>query len=113
MTQDLEKLAARVVAREPNAVARAISIVEDRRAAMEPTIVRLLRELGRATDPLRAQRVGITGPPGVGKSSLVSVLARAARSSNRTVGVLAVDPSSPRSGGSRSGLRESATRRCG
>ena len=66
MTQDLEKLAARVVAREPNAVARAISIVEDRRSAMEPTIIGLLRELGRRADPLRAQRIGITGPPGVG-----------------------------------------------
>jgi LAO/AO transport system kinase len=103
--QDLEKLAARVVAREPNAVARAISVVEDRRAAMEPTIVALLRALGKATDPLRAQRVGITGPPGVGKSSLVSALARVARSSNRTVGVLAVDPSSPRSGGALLGDR--------
>jgi LAO/AO transport system kinase len=105
VTQDLEKLAARVVAREPNAVARAISIVEDRRAAMEPTIVALLRELGKAADPLRAQRIGITGPPGVGKSSLVSALARVARASNRTVGVLAVDPSSPRSGGALLGDR--------
>jgi LAO/AO transport system kinase len=105
VTQDLEKLAARVVAREPNAVARAISLVEDRRAAMEPTIIALLRELGRGTDPLRAQRIGITGPPGVGKSSLVSALARVARASNRTVGVLAVDPSSPRSGGALLGDR--------
>jgi LAO/AO transport system kinase len=72
---------------------------------MEATIVGLLHELGRATDPLRAQRIGITGPPGVGKSSLVSALGKAVRASGRTVGVLAVDPSSPRSGGALLGDR--------
>lgn len=102
---DLAELAERVVRREPNAVARAISIVEDRRPAMEGTIVGLLRALGKATDPFRAQRIGITGPPGVGKSSLVSALGRAFRASGRTVGVLAVDPSSPRSGGALLGDR--------
>jgi LAO/AO transport system kinase len=100
-----EALARRVVAREPGAVARAISLVEDRRPSAEGAIVGLLRALGRASDPLRAARIGITGPPGVGKSSLVSALAKFARRAGRTVGVLAVDPSSPRSGGALLGDR--------
>jgi LAO/AO transport system kinase len=99
------ELALRVAAREPNAVARAISLVEDRRPHAEGTTVELLRALAEASDPLRAARIGITGPPGVGKSSLVSALAKVARASGRTVGVLAVDPSSPRSGGALLGDR--------
>lgn len=99
------ELARRVVAREPAAVARAISLIEDRRPEMEPNIVELLRALSAEVEPLRAERIGITGPPGVGKSTLVSALARVCRASGRTVGVLAVDPSSPRSGGALLGDR--------
>lgn len=99
------ELARRVVAREPGGVARAISLVEDRRPEAEGRIVELLKVLTGSVDPLRAQRVGITGPPGVGKSTLVSALARVGRASGRTVGVLAVDPSSPRSGGALLGDR--------
>jgi LAO/AO transport system kinase len=102
---ELEELARRVVSAEHGQVARAISIVEDRRPHAEATTVALLRALGRASDPLRAARVGITGPPGVGKSSLVSALAKVVRASGRTLGVLAVDPSSPRSGGALLGDR--------
>lgn len=101
----LEELARRVVAREPGAVARAISLVEDRRPQAEVTTVGLLRALGHAADSFRATRIGITGPPGVGKSTLVSALAKVARASGRTVGVLAIDPSSPRSGGALLGDR--------
>jgi len=101
----LEEFARRVVAREPGAVARAISLVEDRRAQAEPSTLELLRALRRAADPLRASRIGITGPPGVGKSTLVSALAKVTRASGRSVGVLAVDPSSPRSGGALLGDR--------
>lgn len=100
-----DELVRRVAAREPCGVARAISVVEDRRPAAEATTVELLRKLGKATDPLRASRIGITGPPGVGKSSLMSALAKAIRAGGRTVGVLAVDPSSPRSGGALLGDR--------
>jgi len=102
---NLDELAQKVVAHEPGGVARAISMVEDRRAESEAQIVTLLRTLGRAADPLRAHRIGVTGPPGVGKSTLVSALARVARQAGRTVGVLAVDPSSPRSGGALLGDR--------
>jgi LAO/AO transport system kinase len=99
------ELALRVAGREPGAVARAISVVEDRRSRSEGTTVELLRALAQASDPFRAARIGITGPPGVGKSSLVSALAKVARGAGRTVGVLAVDPSSPRSGGALLGDR--------
>ncbi|HEX4336685.1 MAG TPA: methylmalonyl Co-A mutase-associated GTPase MeaB [Polyangiaceae bacterium] len=102
---NVRELALRVAAREPGAVARTISLVEDRRPSAEGTTVELLRALTEASDPFRAARIGITGPPGVGKSTLVSALAKAARASGRTVGVLAVDPSSPRSGGALLGDR--------
>lgn len=101
----IRELALRVAGREPGAVARAISVVEDRRSRSEGTTVELLRALSQVSDPFRAARIGITGPPGVGKSSLVSALAKVARGSGRTVGVLAVDPSSPRSGGALLGDR--------
>lgn len=52
-----------------------------------------------------AQLVGVTGPPGVGKSTLVSAIAAAARRTGRTVGILAIDPSSGRSGGALLGDR--------
>jgi LAO/AO transport system kinase len=103
--QELEELSRSVVAGEPGGVARAISVVEDRRPEAEARTVALLRALGGARDPLHAARIGITGPPGVGKSSLVSALAKVFRASGRTVGVLAVDPSSPRSGGALLGDR--------
>lgn len=98
------ELAQAILAGEPRAVARAISVVEDRRASAEPTAVELLRALHHRA-PRPCHRVGITGPPGVGKSSLVSALAKTARSRGRSVGVLAVDPSSPRSGGALLGDR--------
>lgn len=96
------ELAHSIAARDPRAVARAISLVEDRRSGAEPRIVELLRALPRRAN---GERVGITGPPGVGKSSIVSALARVAREQGRTVGVLAVDPSSPKSGGALLGDR--------
>ena len=86
-------LAARVVAGDPRAIARAISWVEDDRAE-GADLVRAL--FGRAG---RAYLVGVTGPPGAGKSTLVDRLITRFRSEGSTVGVLAVDPTSPFSGG--------------
>lgn len=101
----VESLAEGVAAGDLRSIARAISAVEDRRAQAESTTVALLRAIRDRTDSERSARIGITGPPGVGKSSLVSVLAREARARGRKVGVLAIDPSSPRSGGALLGDR--------
>jgi len=86
------------------AVARALNLVEDRRPAARETIGALLGELREAA-MAGAHRVGLTGPPGVGKSTLAAALARTLRSRGRRVGVVAVDPSSVRSGGSLLGDR--------
>src|SRR5688572_19830080 len=92
-------LVERVRARDPAAIARAISIVESQPAEC----ARLLDALELATS--QAYRVGVTGPPGVGKSSLVSRLVTEWRQRGRSVAVLAVDPSSQISGGALLGDR--------
>ncbi len=81
------------------ALARTISIVEDGRAGY--------RDLLRALHPLtgRAHRIGLTGPPGAGKSSLTAALIERYRGRDETVGVVAVDPSSPFTGGALLGDR--------
>ncbi len=101
---DIPTLAQGVAARDAASVARAISLVEDRRSRVEPNIVALLGALSKER-MLRCRRVGVTGPPGVGKSSLTSALTRVLRSQGHSVGVLAVDPSSPKSGGALLGDR--------
>ena len=86
-------LADRVLAGDPRAVARAISLVEDEAPAGADLIRRIFSHTGRA------YLVGVTGPPGAGKSTLVDRLTAAMRASGQTVGVVAVDPTSPFSGG--------------
>jgi LAO/AO transport system kinase len=88
------------------AVARLISLVEDGTGASGGDSGQL-REVAAALAPYtgRAHVVGLTGPPGVGKSTSTSVLVRALRGQGRRVGVLAVDPSSPFSGGALLGDR--------
>ena len=82
-------LAQRLLAGDRRALARGISLVEDDR----PEGWALVREVYPHTG--RAAVVGFTGPPGVGKSTLIGALTRARREAGRTVGVLSVDPSSP------------------
>jgi LAO/AO transport system kinase len=80
-------------------VARLISLIEDQ----SPVLGQVARELAPHTG--RAHVVGITGAPGVGKSTTTSALVTALRASGRRVGVLAVDPSSPFTGGALLGDR--------
>lgn len=97
--------ARRVMSAEKAAVSRALNLVEDRRPESHARVADLLAALKDAPKAAGGHRVGLTGPPGVGKSTLTSVLARALRRRNRTVGVVAIDPSSVRSGGSLLGDR--------
>ena len=94
-----EQLVAGVRAGERRALARAISLVEDGDARAYPLVRELYPETGRAAI------VGVTGPPGVGKSSLIGTLVRHIRDAERTVGVVSVDPSSPFSRGALLGDR--------
>ncbi|WP_205470960.1 methylmalonyl Co-A mutase-associated GTPase MeaB [Nocardioides sp. SYSU D00038] len=97
--EQVPDLVARARDGESRAVARLISLVEDESP--------LLREVMAALAPYgsRARVVGITGSPGVGKSTSTNALVRELRAAGRRVGVLAVDPSSPFSGGALLGDR--------
>ncbi|MDT8339974.1 MAG: methylmalonyl Co-A mutase-associated GTPase MeaB [Longimicrobiales bacterium] len=81
------------------ALARAISVVENERHGFQALLHAVLSE------GLRARRLGVTGPPGAGKSSLVAALATHYRAAGEEVGVVAVDPTSPYSGGALLGDR--------
>ena len=94
-----ESLAAGVRSGDRRALARAITLVEN----SEPLAYDLVRDLYPETG--RAYAVGVTGPPGVGKSSLISALVRHVREQGRSVGVISVDPSSPFSQGALLGDR--------
>jgi LAO/AO transport system kinase len=95
----VDDLVPRLLERQPRAVARAISLVEDGGPTQRELIRRVYGKTGRA------RVVGITGPPGAGKSTLVDRLARLCRKRGETVGILAVDPTSPYSGGALLGDR--------
>jgi GTPase len=86
-------LAERVIAGDPRGIARAISLIEDESAAGAD----LVRELYPRTG--RAYLIGVTGPPGAGKSTLVDRMTGELRKAGQTVGIVAVDPTSPFSGG--------------
>lgn len=96
---DLDRLVADARAGTPRAVSRLISLVEDG----SPRLPELAAALAPHTG--RARVVGLTGSPGVGKSTTTSALVSALRADDRRVGVLAVDPSSPFSGGALLGDR--------
>ena len=84
-----DELVAGVLAGDRRALARAISLVENR----DPEAEEIVRELYPRTG--HAFAIGVTGPPGVGKSSLIGALVRRVRALDLTVGVVSVDPSSP------------------
>jgi LAO/AO transport system kinase len=85
----LEELVEGVREGDRRALARAITLVEEG----DPLAYELIRALYPETG--RAYAIGVTGPPGVGKSSLISALVRLVREDSRSVGVISVDPSSP------------------
>ena len=94
-----ETLAAGVRSGDRRALARAITLVEN----SDPLAYEVVRDLYPETG--RAYAVGVTGPPGVGKSTLISALVRHVRDQDRSVGVITVDPSSPFSHGALLGDR--------
>ncbi|MBI5547687.1 MAG: methylmalonyl Co-A mutase-associated GTPase MeaB [Deltaproteobacteria bacterium] len=100
MSPDPQRLLEGICRRDPRAIARAITLVEDCHPAAEP----LLAALDEA--PLdKATTVGITGPGGAGKSTLTQQLIAHWRGQGRRIGVVAIDPSSPISGGALLGDR--------
>jgi GTPase len=86
-------LADRVLAGDPRAIARAISLIEDEAAVAADLVRDIFPRTGRT------YLVGVTGPPGAGKSTLVDRLIAETRSHGETLGVVAVDPTSPFTGG--------------
>jgi LAO/AO transport system kinase len=86
-------------AKQPAALARAVSIVENRTPESDELLAALHSKVGNA------RRIGITGPPGAGKSTITTLVARRYREAGLSVGIVAVDPTSPFTGGALLGDR--------
>lgn len=99
LTAAQRDLVGRFKSGQPLALSRTISLVENHRPGFESVLEALHAGVGTA------RRIGITGPPGAGKSTLTASLARRYRDRGLTVGIIAVDPSSPFTGGALLGDR--------
>jgi len=99
LLQSLEALIADFEAGKLAALARAVSIVENHRNGYDELMTRLHAKIGRA------RRLGITGPPGAGKSTVTNLIVQSLRREGLRVGVVAVDPTSPFTGGALLGDR--------
>jgi LAO/AO transport system kinase len=98
-------LARRVAAGEREAVSEALNLADDRRPERRAAALALLERLERGAPFPGAARIGITGPPGVGKSTLLDALVRNLRPRGESVAIVAVDPSSRQTGGALLGDR--------
>lgn len=90
---NLDSWVAQILAGDARAISRAVTLIENRGSGAEELLKSLFPHTGRAF------RIGITGSPGTGKSTLVDRLAAHYRAERKTVGIIAVDPSSPFTGG--------------
>jgi LAO/AO transport system kinase len=97
----VERILEGLARREPAALARAITLVENQRDGFERVLSHAHGLLGRGG----TRRIGITGPPGAGKSTLTEALIQRFRAGGLSVGVVAVDPTSPFTGGALLGDR--------
>ena len=99
MTPSAEKLLSDFAAGRQAALARVVSIVENRRPESDEILAALHPMIGRA------RRIGMTGPPGAGKSTITTLVARDYRKAGLKVGIVCVDPTSPFTGGALLGDR--------
>jgi len=95
----MQNLVERLLAKDIRAVAHAISIAENGRQSSSHLLKQIYSNVGNA------YRIGITGPPGAGKSTIVNQAAKIIRNKNKRVGIIAVDPTSPFTGGALLGDR--------
>jgi GTPase len=93
MSDPLESWVAKILAGDARAISRGVTVIENRGNGAEELLQALFPHTGRAF------RIGVTGSPGTGKSTLVDRLAARFRADGKTVGIIAVDPSSPFTGG--------------
>ena len=99
------ELAERLLARDRATVPEALNLVDDRRPERREAALALLERIEAGVAGGGAIRVGVTGAPGAGKSTLLDAVVRAERDRKRTLGIIAVDPSSQRTGGALLGDR--------
>jgi len=99
LAESTDRLLADFAAGKTSALARAVSVVENQRAGIDEILGTLHPKLGRA------RRIGITGPPGAGKSTITNLVTKAFRDEGLSVGIVCVDPTSPFTGGALLGDR--------
>ncbi len=105
MNEQAKRLFEGLVDGDRRAVAEALNLVDDRRPAEREAALELLDAIHTGERGRHGWRIGITGPPGAGKSTLVNAFVREVRRRELDVGIVAVDPSSRRSGGALLGDR--------